>query len=55
MYGVYDMKYYEVCVAIFNTCGEVAKYFNTSKNTIFSAITKGNLRERRYLIKKVEE
>ena len=55
MYGVYDMKYYENCIGMFDTVKEVAAFFNTSNATILSMITKGNLRKHRYLIVKVEE
>ena len=30
MYGIYDMKYYEQCVGIFNGREQLAKYFNTT-------------------------
>ena len=55
MYGVYDMKYYENCVGMFDTVKEVAAFFNTSNATILSMITRKQLRECRYLITKVEE
>ena len=32
MYGVYDLKNYEMCVGMFDTPQEVANFFNTSKD-----------------------
>ena len=55
MYGIYDMKYYENCIGIFNTVKDVADFFHTSNKTILSTSTRKQLRERRYLIVKVEE
>lgn len=55
IYGVYDMKYYEQCIAVFDTVKEIAKYFNTTENTISPEITRGNKRDGRYLIARIEE
>lgn len=55
MYAVYDMKYKEQCIAIFDTTKEIARYFNSTDSSIRTSITKQYLRNRRYLIKKVEE
>lgn len=55
MYAIYDMRDNEQCIAIFNTAKEVANYFNTTENTIWSSITKKYKREHRYIIKKIKE
>lgn len=55
MYGIYDMKDKEQCVAIFENRKEVAKYFNTTENCIGTAITKKYKRKHRFLIEKIEE
>lgn len=54
MYGVYDLKDKEMCVGIFKTTGEVAKFFKTTRNTIRPYITRKNLRECRYQIVKIK-
>ena len=55
MYGIYDTKENEQCMGIFLKPKDVAKYFKTSSGTIRSTICRGELREHRYLIKRIEE
>lgn len=55
MYGVYDLKNYEMCVGMFDTPQEVANFFNTSKVTILSYISKKQIRAKRYEIIKIDE
>lgn len=52
MYAVYDIKYYEQCVGIFLDRKELAKFFNTTPNSIGSSITRNEIREKRYEVKK---
>lgn len=54
MYGVYDTKENEQCMGIFKTRKDVAKYFNTSSSSIGSSISREELRQHRYLIKRIE-
>lgn len=55
MYGVYDLKNEEMCIGMFDTISEVAKFFKTTKGTILPYVTRKHLRENRYLIVKVNE
>lgn len=55
MYAVYDIKYYEQCVGIFLNRKELAKFFNTTPNSIGSSITRNEIREKRYEVKKINE
>lgn len=56
MYGVYDLKNYEMCVGIFDTTQQVADFFHTSRNTICSDnLTRKKLRNKRYQIIKIGE
>ena len=55
MYAVYDIKYYEQCVGIFFDRKELAKFFNTTPNSIGSSITRNEIREKRYEVKKINE
>lgn len=54
MYGIYDMKYYEQCVGIFKGREQLAKYFNTTSNSIGSTICRREKRNGRYLIIRIE-
>ena len=51
-YGVYDTKYYDNCVGIFDSSKELADFFHTTRNTILPYITRHNLRECRYRIER---
>lgn len=55
MYGVYDIKNKELCVGMFDTVSELAKFFKTTNNSILPYITRHNLRECRYLIVRVND
>lgn len=55
MYAVYDLKENEMCVGIFDCGKEVAEYFNTTQNSIFSTISHKQLKEHRYEIVRIEE
>lgn len=55
MYGAYDMKNKEQCVAIFENRKEVAKFFNTTVNSIGTSITRKHKRKHRFLIEKIKE
>ena len=55
MYVIYDMKEKEQCVAIFKTRKEVAKFFNTTANSIGTSITRKHKRKHRFLIEKIKE
>lgn len=55
MYGIYDTKDNELCVGVFLSRKEVAKYFNTSYESIGSSICRKEKRGHRYLIEKIEE
>ena len=55
MYGIYDMKESEQCVAIFKTRKEVAKFFDTTANSIGTSITRKHKRKYRFLIEKIKE
>ncbi len=54
MYGIYDIKENEQCVGIFLAIKDIAKFFNTSSQSISSTICRGELRKHRYLIKRIE-
>ncbi len=55
MYGVYDIKNKEQCVAIFKSRREVAKFFDTTVNSIATSITRKHKRKHRFLIEKIEK
>lgn len=55
MYAIYDTKNNEQCMGVFFSRKEVAKYFNTSPESIGSSICRKEKREHRYLIQKIEE
>jgi hypothetical protein len=55
MYVVYDMKNQEQCMGVFDNRKELAKFFNTTPNSIGAMICRKQKFERRYLIEKVEE
>ena len=55
MYVVYDMKNQEQCVGVFDTRKEVAKFFNSTSNSVGAMICRKEKFERRYLVEKVEE
>ena len=55
MYAVYDMKDQEQCIGVFDTRKEVAKYFNSTPNSIGTMITRKQMVKRRYLIEIVKE
>lgn len=54
MYGIYDTKENEQCVGIFLSIKDIAKYFNTSSQSISSTICRKELRKHLYLIKRIE-
>lgn len=55
MYGIYDMRNNEMCVGVFLSRKEVAKYFNTTSESIGATICRKEKKKHRYLIVKVEE
>ena len=55
MYAIYDLKNKEQCVAIFDKVKEIAKYFDTTENTIRTAIARKYKRNCRYIIIKVAD
>lgn len=55
MYVVYDMKNQEQCMGVFDNRKELAKFFNTTPNSVGSMMSLKRKFERRYLIEKVEE
>ena len=55
MYAIYDMNYYEQCVAVFDTLKEVADFFNTTSNSISSSICRKEKRKHRFLIERIEK
>lgn len=55
MYAIYDLKNKEQCVAIFDKVKEIAKYFDTTENTIRTAIARKSKRNRRYIIIKLDD
>lgn len=55
MYVIYDLKDNEMCIGVFDTVKEVAKYFNTTTATIYCNITRKAKREGRYLIKNIDK
>ena len=55
MYAVYDMKNQEQCMGVFDTRKELAKFFNSTPNSIGSMISRKKKFKRRYLIEKVKE
>lgn len=54
MYAVYDLKDYEQCIGIFDNCKEVAEFFDTTKNNIWSGMAHGCLRKHRFEIVRLE-
>lgn len=54
MYVIYDAKYYEQVVAIFDKREEVSKYLNMDKDCVSSAISKGNKIHGRYIVNRIE-
>lgn len=54
MYAVYDLKDKEQCIGIFDNCQELADYFNTTKNAIYSLMSHGYKRAGKYEIIKIE-
>lgn len=55
MYAIYDLKENEACIGIFDSCKEVAEYFNTTTNTIYSLISHGYKRKKRFEIVSIKE
>lgn len=55
MYAIYDLKNNEQRVAIFDKVKEIAKYFDTTENTIRTAIARKSKRNRRYIIIKLDD
>ena len=55
MYVVYDMKNQEQCMGVFDTRKELAKFFNTTPNSVGSMMSLKRKFERRYLIEKIKE
>lgn len=51
---VYDMKNYELPVAIFDNYVALAKFFNTTPKNIKCYVCRKTLRKGRYLIEKVK-
>jgi len=45
MYAIYDLKESEMCVGIFDYCKEVAEYFETTENAIYTDVSRGGQRE----------
>lgn len=52
-YVIYDTKDNEIIVGMFKKAKDVAKFFNTNTNVIFSEITKKTLRDNRYRIERI--
>ena len=55
LYAVYDTKYYEQCIGIFDNVKQIADYFNMSKHSVLSAITRKNKIKYRYLVERIED
>ncbi len=54
VYMIYDTRQADICVAQFDTCKEVADYFNTTVESIHSTVSRLDLRKKRYRIERVE-
>ena len=52
---VYDMLNSEQLVAVFSNYNWCARFFGCSKDYVMTSASKGRLRDRRYLLKKVEK
>lgn len=52
-YVIYDTKDKDIIVGMFRKIEDVARFFNTNTNVIFSQISKKNLRENRYRIERI--
>ncbi len=53
IYAIYDEKDNDRLVTVFDKAKEVAKFFETSRECIYCAISRKQLRENRYRIEKV--
>lgn len=54
-YGVYDTKNFEQCVGIFESAKELAKYFNSTENSMWSSITRKRKIKNRYIVFSMKE
>ena len=55
VYGIYDMKDYEQCIAVFDNVKQIADYFNMSKSSVLSNISRGNQIKHRYKVERIHE
>lgn len=55
MYGIYNIKDSEQCVAIFDTLKQVADYLTKSEANISKAVNQNRTVSKKYKICKIEE
>ena len=53
-YAVYDTRYYEQCIGIFNSAQEIADYFNLSAPSVRSEMSRGHKLKHRYAVVRVD-
>ena len=53
-YGVYDMKYYEQCVGVFENYKQLSRFLDKTPNTLASACCRNSLVNYRYLIVRIK-
>lgn len=55
MYAIYDLKENEMCVGVFDSCREVANYFETTENAIYSIVSRNQTKGKRFKIVSIKE
>lgn len=55
LYAVYDMKYYEQCIGVYEKVEEIAKLFNMGKDSVLLGISKKCKIKHRYLVERIRE